>query len=41
MTTTEPIGTKVNSEPTTVRALAPLDRIAIGATVIIFETERT
>jgi small-conductance mechanosensitive channel len=31
-------GTKVNGQPTTNRALAPLDRIAIGGTVIIFES---
>jgi pSer/pThr/pTyr-binding forkhead associated (FHA) protein len=32
-------GTKVNGEPATSRALAPLDRITIGATVVIFESE--
>jgi len=32
-------GTQVNGSPTTSRALAPLDRITIGGTVIIFESE--
>jgi small-conductance mechanosensitive channel len=32
-------GTKVNGDPTTSRTLAPLDRITIGTTVIIFESE--
>jgi small-conductance mechanosensitive channel len=31
-------GTKVNGQPATNRALVPLDRIAIGGTVIIFES---
>lgn len=34
-------GTKVNGETAGSKALAPLDRIAIGATVIIFESDRT
>jgi hypothetical protein len=32
-------GTQVNGQPTTSRALAPLDRITIGGTVIIFESD--
>ena len=33
------LGTKINGQPTASRALVPLDRIAIGGTVIIFESE--
>jgi small-conductance mechanosensitive channel len=32
-------GTQVNGQPTASRALAPLDRITIGGTVIIFESD--
>lgn len=32
-------GTQVNGQPATSRALAPLDRITIGGTVIIFESD--
>jgi small-conductance mechanosensitive channel len=33
------LGTRVNGQPITSKALFPLDRIAIGGTVIIFESE--